>query len=535
MAGEADRAADIIERHRQDAFNADRWLIVERWLAMLPQDLRLQRPKLILTEGWIAYLRLQLARFPEIIEQCEAAAGDTLDTATSGELLFFRGSLAYWVGDAENSRRLLEESLLHTSGQRDFIDGEKELALALARAMVGDDEAAVQTLDKRILDASSSEVEYLVKLHGALLLIHLLGGNLGPALATARRLRSTAAASGLENHEAWGDYFEGWVHLAACDVDAASRHFDRAANHRYVLDTRAALDAHSGLALSQHFLGQPGAARETVGRLQRLAGELNEPEYVHVAESCAARIAILQGDSLMAERWAKSFSADPDLGSLFMWLETPLITQARSLIASGSTQNLKMAADSLGALRQSCEEWRFQCQVIEIAVLQALVLEKQGSSEYADAALAEAVALARPGGWVRPFIEAGPVMAGMLERLKSNAEDEAFVRRVLAVFEPADAAAATEFPPAAEPSAGQRTETSVLSGRPTLDALTDRELDILELLHERLYNKEIATRLCISTHTVNYHLKNIYSKLGVTSRRQAVQHALESGILKTPG
>jgi DNA-binding CsgD family transcriptional regulator len=123
-------------------------------------------------------------------------------------------------------------------------------------------------------------------------------------------------------------------------------------------------------------------------------------------------------------------------------------------------------------------------------------------------------------------------MAQMLER--PDFDDRPFVRRVLAAFEAADEAAPIEFSPpsAAEPPPVTREGISISSGRPPLDALTDRELDVLELLQDRLYNKEIAAKLHISTHTVNYHLKHIYQKLDVNSRRHAVRRGLEKGILR---
>jgi ATP/maltotriose-dependent transcriptional regulator MalT len=69
------------------------------------------------------------------------------------------------------------------------------------------------------------------------------------------------------------------------------------------------------------------------------------------------------------------------------------------------------------------------------------------------------------------------------------------------------------------------------SPQPLVDPLTNRELDILELLSQRLSNKEISAKLFISPNTVKKHLDNMYGKLNVGSRRQAVEKAKKIGIL----
>jgi LuxR family maltose regulon positive regulatory protein len=105
-------------------------------------------------------------------------------------------------------------------------------------------------------------------------------------------------------------------------------------------------------------------------------------------------------------------------------------------------------------------------------------------------------------------------MAALLKAAASRGIAPAYVRRLLAALEPPSPATVDEAPP-----------------QPLVEPLTGRELEVLALLAEGLTNREIARRLVISLPTVKSHTRNIYGKLGVHSRRQAVTRARTLDIL----
>jgi LuxR family maltose regulon positive regulatory protein len=286
-------------------------------------------------------------------------------------------------------------------------------------------------------------------------------------------------------------------------------------------------------------MGHRDQAATVCDQLARLAHELDEDDCLAVAQSIRARVALLGGETAVADQWVLATDTDtatqPAPHTLFCWLEVPQLTAARVLIAEGATTELERALDLLAAVRKPAAECRFQVQLIEVAVLEAVALERQGHPERAAASLDEAISLARPDGWLRPFLESGAPLRDRLARLAETAPEDAFVKRILHLLEPEQLNAAKPSPPLrqsgiASNSAAPPSEAD--TPPPLVDPLTNRELDIVELLADRLQSKEIAEKLFISAHTVNAHLKRIYRKLDVTSRREAVARAVQAGLIE---
>ena len=83
-----------------------------------------------------------------------------------------------------------------------------------------------------------------------------------------------------------------------------------------------------------------------------------------------------------------------------------------------------------------------------------------------------------------------------------------------------------------EPTAPSKTQTPTHKlAQPLVEPLSERELEILQLVAEGLTNREIASRLYLSLNTVKAHTRNIYGKLGVNNRTQAAARGRALGIL----
>jgi LuxR family maltose regulon positive regulatory protein len=230
-----------------------------------------------------------------------------------------------------------------------------------------------------------------------------------------------------------------------------------------------------------------------------------------------AWLRLREGDLAGAARWADAFD-QPVQDEPLLWQANPQLTKALILIARRRKADLPAAhqiLDSLCAIAERTHNTRF---TIQIRAMQALLLDVQRDPAAAEQALTAAVELGRPGGFVRVFVDLGPPMQALLARLAQQGVD---VQHLFDAF-------------AAEPGAHQAADSGpqaspehvVLPAAPILaNLLTVREQEVLALLREPLSNKEIARRLNVSIVTVKRHNINIYSKLGVNSRWDAVAKA----------
>ena len=192
--------------------------------------------------------------------------------------------------------------------------------------------------------------------------------------------------------------------------------------------------------------------------------------------------------------------------------ELDYLTLARVLIAGArvsSQPDLDAAMRLLARLYDFAKTGGRTARVMEVLMLQALAWQAHGDLDRALNLLRQSLNLPRTGNYIRLFADEGKPMLDLLRHAASQTIHPPFVSRLLNAF-------------------GQ-TEKRI---QPLIESLSDRELEVLSYLAQGLSDQAIANQLYVSLAAIKWHDRNIYGKLNVSNRTQAVARARELGILE---
>jgi LuxR family maltose regulon positive regulatory protein len=190
---------------------------------------------------------------------------------------------------------------------------------------------------------------------------------------------------------------------------------------------------------------------------------------------------------------------------------------ARVHLAQGDTSS---ALAVLESFRQSVEAKGWKDEGLKAMVLQSVVLHAHGELEKAVEVLGEALALAEPGGFVRIFVDEGIPMARLLAEAARRGIKRAYASTLIAARDAEK-----------QGSAGESTLRPVAPPQHLVEPLSQRELEVLQLIAQGLSNSEISERLFLALDTVKGHNRRIFDKLHVQRRTEAIARARQLGLL----
>lgn len=296
----------------------------------------------------------------------------------------------------------------------------------------------------------------------------------------------------------------GRLHYEANDFARAQAAFETGQR----LSERVELDMYTmfGLAygaLLQHARGETEAALDSLRRAHQLALQTNLADAAWFP-AWEANIRLQNGEIAAAEAWARSEALSSDEPPAYMRLEAQL-AYARLLIAQEAYDEADGWLAQLEAYARAGEHLR---PLMTIHVLKALAAQAHGQRQAAVDHLAQAVTLAAPEQYARVILDEDRAVRTLLPYVRQAAPR--FVDGLL------NSARVMDAPPLPDG---------------LLDALSEREHEILQLIADGLTNADIGARLFIAVSTVKRHINHIYDKLDVETRTQAVAKARALGLV----
>jgi LuxR family maltose regulon positive regulatory protein len=232
------------------------------------------------------------------------------------------------------------------------------------------------------------------------------------------------------------------------------------------------------------------------------------PRWSAWVRSCLAHLWLARGAPERAARLLPT--VPPATDGEILPMRDPEYLALAALLHAGGDHHAALAL--IDRLLQHAQATQRTGWAVELLVLQSLVQHAVGDWPLASSALERALSLAEREGRVRVFLDAGPPMARLLLQAKKCGVGGKYVGELLSAMRRAAVAPRAAVQPLIEP-------------------LTRRELEVLRLVKAGYSNLDVAAELVISVATLKRHISNIYSKLGVSSRTQALAAGRELRLL----
>jgi LuxR family maltose regulon positive regulatory protein len=253
------------------------------------------------------------------------------------------------------------------------------------------------------------------------------------------------------------------------------------------------------LAETHRIRGEYAQAEEAIQEVRQVAADIS-PWATNLVEGFAARLALSRGEIKEAVRWVERSGLDEESCEIGYERFSECLPLIRTRIATG---NPRRALALTERLIERDRAFGRMGRVLDLLVLQVAALDAMKQPDRALKVLAEAVELAGPQKHVRPFVDEGPRLTPYLRKLPPSPYRD----RLLKIFAPS--------PP-----------------EPTLpEPLSEREIQVLRLMAGGLSNREIADEMFLSVNTIRWYASQLYGKLNVKRRGEAVARAQELGIL----
>jgi LuxR family maltose regulon positive regulatory protein len=531
-AEDFERAAHLIEQAAEPILMRSEVATFLCWVEALPDEVVRARPRLYV---YYAGLQLMGSRPLEAAETSlrEAMQADMAD-AVSGEVAVFQALIAAYQGKTRQSAEAAQRALELLPEDSLFLRSLVAGILGINYLYGGDIAAATHALDEavRISQQAGNLMNTVLGLCH-LAEISIMQGRLQEAKAIYDRALELAVdrqgrvqpIAGIA-HIGLGNLFREWG-----DLERAARHFTQGIELAQKWGEAGVITGYSGLARVKQAQGDVNGACAMIQMAQQLAAKFDAMEMDDKIVSVhQVHLWMAQGNLEAAARWVEERGFGRGVGSgeleegrintCSLLAAIEYITLAEVYIAQGRP------GDALALCQlvlRVTETAGWTALAIEILALQTIAYQMQDDTDRAMATLERALALAEPGGFVRVFVGLGDPMARLLRQAAGQGIAPDYVRKLLA-------ARGAEMKDQGQRTAGEEL-SSVASSSSLIESLSERELEVLELIAAGCSNREIAEELVVAVSTVKSHINNIYRKLDVSSRTQAVARGRELNLV----